>query len=217
MKKLLIIGITVLLIGLIFRFLHFPGGAILLLTGNALILIHSLIFLVQNSKKNITQSFFYFSFSFISIYSFFRLQFWPTGPFILGISLFSWFVFSVTFTYFILFLSEKNKFRLPQLILVAYFLFYINLGYTHSHSIYNVLYFNSVINSESIKTNYRAWVKYSWFLYISDKQNEALEANQKAQDIINQNKYFDDDLANDLWRIQQHEEKIRNQNWMSYP
>jgi hypothetical protein len=80
-----------------------------------------------------------------------------------------------------------------------------------------VLYFNSVINSESIKTNYRAWVKYSWFLYISDKQNEALEANQKAQDIINQNKYFDDDLANDLWRIQQHEEKIRNQNWMSYP
>jgi len=72
-----------------------------------------------------------------------------------------------------------------------------------------------VLNSETRNTNYRAWDEYSWFLYISGKQDEAIEANQKAQKAAEERQ--NGRAVQYLKEIKQHEQQIRNKNWTTGP
>lgn len=78
---------------------------------------------------------------------------------------------------------------------------------------------NSVLNGESRNTDYRGWDKYSWFLYLDDKNDEALEANTNARDALNTYlKIIDDNEAAQFSNlIDRHNQQIRERNWSDYP
>ncbi|MEZ4805785.1 MAG: hypothetical protein R2852_09955, partial [Bacteroidia bacterium] len=91
----------------------------------------------------------------------------------------------VVFNFLRLKFKEKTAFKRPELLLALYISFILLLSFTHSHKIYYFFNLNTILNEESRETNYMAWDKYSWFLYISNKQEEAIDANKKAKSAAN--------------------------------
>ncbi len=219
MKKLQIIAWTIFIIGLVFRLLHYPGTSIISILGTLLLIIHSIIYLVKNAKTNLPNSFLHLSYSLMTTYVLFRLQYWSFGPMILGYSLLFIIVLLLTITCFILHITNQTKFKLPQIFLIMYFIFFFILSFTHSDRIYYFIKLNTVLNAESRTTNYYSWDKYSWFLYIADKQNEAIEANQNAQKAAEEYlKIIQDEKAVQyLTLIKQHGQQIQDRNWTTYP
>lgn len=219
MKKLQIIAWTILIIGLVFRLLHYPGTSVISLLGTLLLIIHSIIYLFKNARTNLPTSFLHVSYSLVTIYILFRLQYWPVGPMILGYSLFFIIVSLVTISCFVLHIRNKIPIKFPQIFLAIYFGFFFWLSFTHSDRIYYFFNLNTVLNSESRNTNYYSWDKYSWFLYIADKHDEAIEANQNAQKAAEEylKNIPDEEAAQYLKLIKQHGQQIKENNWTSWP
>ena len=175
MKKLQFAAWTIFLIGSVFRLMHLEGSSLISIIGTLLLLIHSLVYLIKNAKTDLPTSLVHLSYSLLTTYILFRLQYWSVGP------LFSLIVLLLTISCFVLLFKRKIQLKLPQLFLVGYFVFSFVLSFTHSDKIYYFFNLNTILNGESRNTNYHSWDKYSWFLYLADKQEEAIEANQKAQ------------------------------------
>ena len=139
-------------------------------------------------------------------------MFWPLGSILFIIA------FLVSIVCFVLLFKNKSKFKFPQIFFIVYFVFFIALSYTNSHRIYYFFHLNEMLNSETNKTNYYAWDNYSWFLYIANKHDEALEANHKAQMAVEEYQkrpHTKKDFF--YWElIKQHEQQIRDRNWTTY-
>jgi hypothetical protein len=103
--------------------------------------------------------------------------------------------------------------------LIVYFVFSIIISYTHSYKVFYFFNLNTVTNDESRNQDYYSWDKYSWFLYIADKNNEAIEANENAQKAVTEylKTTHSKEAVNYMSIIKQHEEQIKNGNWASYP
>ena len=220
MKKMLIISWITLLTGLVFRLLHWQYGGMIFLLGVLLLFIHSIIYLLKNAKTDLPTSFLHLSYSFLTIYILFRSSYWSCGPRIFGFPLLFIIALVVALTCFIL--HFKNK-KLPQIFFIVYFVFFIALSYTPSHRIYYFCHLNTVLNEWTRNWNYWAWDNYSWFLYISDEYDEALEANQMAQRAAEerlkdtQDKTITREAVHYLELIKQHEQQIRDRNWTIPP
>jgi len=113
----------IFIIGLIFRLLHYPETSMISLLGTLLILIHAIIYLAKNVKKNLPTSFLHLSLSLLTTYILFRLQYWSIGPMILGYSLFFIFVLLVTISFFVLLIKSKAQFKFPQVFIALYYVF----------------------------------------------------------------------------------------------
>ena len=216
MKKLQIIAWIIFLIGVVFRLLHYPGGGIILTLGTLLLLVHSIIYLSKNAKTNLPTSFLHLSFSFLTAYVLFRFQYWPCGPSFFGFPLLFIIALLITLICFILHFANN---KLPQIFLVVYFVFFFVLSYTHSDRIYYFFNLNPMLHAETSNTNYYAWDKYSWFLYIVDKQDEAIGANYRAQKAVEEYLKIiqDKEAIHYLTLIKQHEQQIKDKNWATYP
>ena len=215
MKKMQIIAWTSFLIGLVFKLFHLSGGGIILLLGTLLLLIHSIVYLFKNAKTNLPISFLHLSYSFLTTYALFRVQYWSCGPRIFGFPLL--FIIALVVVLICFILHFKNN-KLPQIFLFVYFVFFIVLSYTHSDRIFYFCNLNTVLYSETRNTNYWAWDKYSWFLYIADKQDEAIEANKKAQKAVEEQLKIiqDTEAVQYLPIIKHHEKLIKEKNWTTY-
>jgi hypothetical protein len=212
MKKLYIISWIVLLTGLIFKFLHIPGNGSLLTLSGLLLLIHSIIHLIKFAKTNLSISLLYLSFAFITIYLIVRLQFWPCP-----IPLFL-FICILTLCSIVVNLVNRTKFQFSQILLILYFVLFYTISYVPAYKMYYSIRLNTILNGKSRNSDYRSWDKYSWFLYLRDKQAEALEANMNAANALelylkNSN---DNDAGQYLTIIKQHEQKIKDKNWIDY-
>ena len=215
MKKMLIIAWTTFLLGIVFKLLHYPGAGLILSLGTLLFFVHSIIYLCKNAKTDLPMSFLHLSYSFLTMYVLFRLQYWFGGPRFLGFPLIFLVSFFVTLTSLVLLLKSKTKFKFPQIFLLAYFAFFLVLSYIHSDRIYYFFNLNTVLHSDARETNYNSWDRYSWFLYIVNKQDEALEANHKAQKIAEEHLKTTQNrmVVFDLELIKQHEQQIKDKNW----
>lgn len=218
MKTFLITSWTLFTIGLILRSLIIPGGSIILILGTLLLIIHSVINLIKKAKTNLPSALLHLSFSFITTYILFRLQYWYCGPSILIFPLLFILVFLLTLISLIIIRSYK-LFKIPEALLCVYFVFFIILSFTHSHKIFYILNLNNLIHSESRKIDYYSWDRYSWFLYVSCKYEEAIDANENAKKAVKIciEKYNEELAKKNSELINQHEKNIINQNWTSYP
>lgn len=219
MKKLQIIAWSIFFIGILLKLFHFPFASQMLILGTLLLVIHSLIYFGKNANTNLANSFLHLTFAFMTAYVLFRIQYWSCGPMILGYSLFFLLVLVIFIICLVLHVTHKPKFRVPQLILLLYFLFFYILSFTHSYDIYYFVYLNPVLNGESREINYHSWDKYSWFLYIAGKKEEALEANYKAEEAIkNSLKIGGDNLTIEYEAlIKLHQQQILDGNWTIHP
>ncbi len=174
MKALNITSWTIFFLGLIGKFFHYPT-TLLMILGCLLLLIYGLITFFKEIKTNLPYSLQPLSFAFLSIYLLFRVQYWGFARYIFALT------FILVATCLILYLVKKAKFKLREIILVLYFAFIFLLSFIHADKIYYIVNLNTVLNSEIRNYSYSAWDKYSWFLYIAGKQDEAVQANQNAQ------------------------------------
>jgi hypothetical protein len=128
------------------------------------------------------------------------------GPFFDGFSVFFLLVFVLTIWYFLAKSKEWSK-----LVLVVSIL---GLVYSFVPAYVNCYFFelNEVINKDNNETNYASWDKYSWFLFQSGKNEEALEANQQAMKACQKagevNRLSESEMKEITGRLSQHKEAI---------
>jgi len=218
MRKLQIIGLISFIIGLIIKLPHIPGTSLLLMIGTLLLVIDSLVFLFKNVKQNIADTFLNLTFTFWTIYLLCRIQYWSCGPSIIGFSLLYFVSTVLTIIYFVLHFRNLKRIKTPQILLITYFVFSFWLSFVHSYRIFYFFNLNEVFEKNNRIENYKAWDKYSWFLYVVDKQDEAIEANQNAQRIIGEKLKTsqDNDLIKSSEIIKNHGQLIRDKNWNDF-
>ncbi len=204
---------VIFLIGLSFKFLHYPLSGLLLVLGTFLILVHGIIYFVKFSKRDLLQTLVYASIALITIYMLGRFQFWGFTGFYFPVA------FLFTFASLIVLLNRKAGFRFPQIFLVIYFVFFLTMMFIPAYKIHFCFYLNTVLNGEDRDTDYFGWDKYSWFLYLADKEEAALEANTNAKNAVNNLlKITADKRAEQyLVLIDMHEQQIRDKTWTDYP
>lgn len=218
MKRLLITSWGLIASGLIFRLLHYPGASFLLVVGTFLLVLESMIYFIKNAKANLPNSLLKLSYSLLTVYALFRIQYWPMGPIFMGYYLSFVVVALVTITSFILISVRRIPFRLSQRFLVVYFAFVVILSFTSSHRIYYFFYLNKLLNTESRNHDFRSWDKYSWFLYIAGNQEEALQANKNAESAIQACLNTSDCEGAIPYSnvVKQHRKLIQGRNWTDY-
>ncbi len=213
MKKFYIISWTTFLLGLIFKLLHYPGGGILLTLGSLLLVIHCIIHFTKFVKTDLPLTLLYASIALMTVYLFGRLQYWAFAkPFFLV-------AFLLSLASIILLFVKKVRFGFPQVFLIAYFVFFFVISYTASYRIYYFINLNTVLNGETRNTDYMSWDKYSWFLYLQEKQEEAIEANTNAKNAVAAYLKITSDKEAEQYSqlIAQHEQQIQERSWGTYP
>jgi len=213
MKPFYIISWSIFLTGLLFRFLHYSGGGVLIIFGTGFLVVHCLIYFFIHVKNDLPQALLIASIAAIMVYVLNRLQFWS---FYVPIFLFA---FLLSLGTIVLLFRRNVTFGFPQFFLIALFIFFNVLSYTPAYRIYYFLHLNPVLNSESRNYDYAGWDKYSWFLYLQAEKEAALEANANAEKAWSLNKeqpsFADDKLT--LKRILQHRKQIQELSWGQYP
>jgi len=219
MKKLQIIAWSIVVIGLLFRLFHYPGTAIVSILGTLLLVIHAVIYLVKQNKTNLPGALVHLSIALMTVYFLFRLQYWSCGPDIFGFSMLFILAFLLAVSSFVLLFRSKTTFTFIQLFFAGYFVLFFVLSFTRSYKLYYFFNLNTILNAESRKSNFKVWDKYSWFLYLAERKEEAMDANRKAQAALDEfwKESSDDDAEQYFILIEQHRRKIRDGNWTSFP
>jgi len=219
MSKLRIASWLILIIGIIFDLLHVTGFSNLLVLGTLLSFVYSVVYLINNFKSNFQESILNLTFSFWTLYLLVRFLYLPGGIYIAGFPI--CFIIPVIFSiaYLYLYVINKVKFKVSQLILTLVISFSVIISNVHSDRIYYFFNLNSTLNCKSRTLDYKSWDKYSWFLFIAKKQDEAIQANSIAQTAnskcLKVPHYFN--VNRDSVLIKIHAKNILNKNWLDYP
>lgn len=221
MKKFNLISWFIIVVGILFKFFHYPGAAVLIVTGNLLLLTHSIIYIFLNIKSKEKDSFLHLIFAIWSIYFLFRFQYWYGGEAIIfNMRAIFLIPLLLTFIYFIYRSINQVKFKLGHLILTLFFIFNIFIAFTPSHKIFYIVNLNKLLNSEYREFEYYGWDKYSWFLYIAGEKDKALDANKKAQDaceLLLKDAFPNKQTELYYDKIKLHETQIIAETWTDYP
>lgn len=202
MRKYAFIGFGLFAAGLGMKFFHAPFHALIMISGLLAMLIENVWYAIHK-EKNKSELFFRIATSFILTYLLFLVKFYPFSqvPSIAG------FLFLILGVFYSLTTKSTNQ-HITRFTLIA-----LVLSILVSATVYliptDVRYylFNIKFNHE-IETDYRTWDKYSWFLYVNNKQAEAAQASERALELVT--KTNDEQYLN---QIKSHRSKISNRSW----
>jgi hypothetical protein len=219
MKKLRIASWIIFFTGILLEILHVTGFGILLITGTLLSLIYSVAFLINNFKNNLQDSILNLTMSSWILYLLFRFLYLPGGLNCYGFPLIFVLPVMISIAYVCLLVLGKVKLKFSHIFLTLVISFSVIISYIHSDRIFYFFNLNSILNSKSRNMDYKSWDKYSWFLYIANKQEEAIQANLNAQKsnsrCLKVPHYFD--VNRDSVLINEHKKRILSKNWMDFP
>lgn len=218
MSKLHKIAIYTFIIGLIFKLIHVYGAFFLLFTGTLLLLVHSLIFLFKNRKQNLVESFLYLSFSFWTIFFLFTIQLYNYGILKSGYDILHVISIVITIIYFFLYFKTNKTIKKTHYFLIGYFLFATGLSFVQYDKVFYFFNLNDFFDDNNQIEGYHEWDRYSWFLYIENKQKESIEANHYAQRIIDKKLKIsnDNEIVIKSEMIKRHGKLILEKNWIDY-
>jgi len=213
MKFLFLFAWIIFVTGLAFQFLHFPFDGFLLFSGCLLLWIHGLAQFWKNKKTNLPGALLYLAVAALTTYMLCRLQYWAWAKLVYYVAIL------LAGIYLVLYLKLNIPLKRPQFLLLAYFVFILYLAYTPAYRIYYVVMLNETLNSDTKDLAYRSWDKYSWFLYLHDKQVEALDANRRARVAVKASLkgIHATDAASFATQIELHALQIKEKKWESYP
>jgi len=209
MKNFYIISWIVYGLGMIFQLMHWPGSDIMLLFACLLLLIHfGLFFFIPNTTSNSEKTAF-LAITLITTYVTFRLVFLPFSY------LWFWSALGCSVLSFIFLISTKTRLKWIHYIVIFLLVLSSVLVFVKGDQIF---YFKNAryMSEKSNPCAYGLWDKYSWFLYCSDKTQEALDANQKAIDIVTEKgpcNPFLSNKENTLQELEHRKEMILEKNW----
>lgn len=212
MKPLLLTSIISFLVSILFRLMHWPGVALLILLALACVLIFSIVNSIVKKSVWKISTLGGWVLTAWTTYIVFRSLYWYCGPRIFGVNTMFLFISILTIVYLITQYKQLSK------TVITLSVFGLLLHFTPSYKICYFFDLNQVINKEHNKTNYYSWDKYSWFLYIRGEEEAALEANQKALDAYRYNtegisihrNRIDSSFLNS---IKEHRKGIINDTW----
>jgi glucan phosphoethanolaminetransferase (alkaline phosphatase superfamily) len=213
MKSLRITSWTLIGASFIFKLMHYPFSGPLILLGVILLLIYTIIFLANNVKENLAESLFHLNILIWTAYFMFRFMYWPFAQAVFAVAV------CTALAYIILLRTNKTTISVRHILLFTYMSALIVLSYTPSYRIYYFFNLNTVLNENTNQYNYRAWDKYSWFLYVAEQKQEALDANQKARHAVEESLKRDpSDPEATLFvpYIMRHTYNIQEENWTNY-
>ncbi|MEN8248968.1 MAG: hypothetical protein ABFS32_08550 [Bacteroidota bacterium] len=186
------------MVGFVFRFLKTPYHTIIMATGIIGILLTGIVYLLIKERGKAVYSFATFGWG---LYLIAVVKFLPQTYFLITAILLTGIA--------VIFIIKSKKVYLLHLVFAG-FLFVSStvLALTPQDNRYYLLNFTLSLH---VDQDYRSWDKYSWFLYINGKKDEAKAANNKALEIVESS---DNDAMKSL--IRQHYELLKQDNWKSY-
>jgi hypothetical protein len=211
MKKL--IGILIFVIGLFFKFQHYPGASLLLIVGCLVSLIITIVDLVSSRKewKLLLSN------SLILLTFLFKIQYWNYSQYVFLLAVL---VGSICLTS--LFVNKELS-RKTTILSLLLFGVLISSWSIRSHHIYYAT--SAILKEEPNRPEFAsAWHKYSWFLNLAGEKAEALNANQNAIDCLSERdqngvdyKFFGvfPPLTKEL--LKENRTKIESDTWEKYP
>jgi hypothetical protein len=206
MKGLLYSSAIFFALAIIFRLYHLPFGSLLPIISCLLLFIFAVINSIRAKQLGSLNAFGGWVLFAWSLYILFKYMYWNMGLFILGFSVFFLLVFALTILYVI-----TNAKRWSKGVLIVSIL---GLVYSFVPAYVSCYFFdlNEVINKEYNEINYASWDQYSWFLFQSGKNEEALEANQQAMKACQKagevNRLSESEMKEIIGRLSQHKEAI---------
>lgn len=206
MKGLLYSSAIFFALAIIFRLYHLPFGSLLPIISCLLLFIFAVINSIRAKQLGSLSAFGGWVLFAWSFYILFKYMYWNMGLFILGFSVFFLLVFALTILYVI-----TNAKRWSKGVLIVSIL---GLLYSFVPAYVSCYFFdlNEVINKEYNEINYASWDQYSWFLFQSGKNEEALEANQQAMKACQKagevNRLSESEMKEITGRLSQHKEAI---------
>ena len=200
------------LVAMLFRLLHYPGGGLLLVM-SSLIFLWFIAWFALRQRNHMADMLVAIAAALLTVTVYSRLQFleppWSIVP-VAAILLLAAYALLVV---------RRMSFR--PLYLVTALLCFLGawLTYTPTSGIHYFFRLNATLQAESRKTDYRSWDRYSWLLYHEGKHGQALTANGEAWTALNEAKKAD--MGTDAYyftkMVEDHERRIRENNWTSYP
>jgi len=206
MKGLLYSSAIFFALAIIFRLYHLPFGSLLPIISCLLLFIFAVINSIRAKQLGSLNAFGGWVLFAWSLYILFKYMYWNMGLFILGFSVFFLLVFALTILYVI-----TNAKRWSKGVLIVSIL---GIVYSFVPAYVSCYFFdlNEVINKEYNEINYASWDQYSWFLFQSGKNEEALEANQQAMKACQKagevNRLSESEMKEIIGRLSQHKEAI---------
>lgn len=202
MRKFAFVGFGLFSVGLGMKFFHAPFHALIMISGLLAMLIENVWYAIQK-EKNKSELFFRITITFILACLLFLVKFYPFSqvPLIVGL------LFFMPGAFYALTTKSTNQHitRVTLIALVFSILVTVTVYLIPSDVRYYL--FNIKFNHE-IETDYRTWDKYSWFLYVNNKQTEAAQASERALELVT--KTTDEQYLN---QIKSHRSKINNHSW----
>lgn len=206
----------VLILGVLFKLMGYPGGGVFVVIGSQLVLIGSVGILIYSftKKRNVEISVAYLAIGFCALFFCFKVQFWPDFAMLMGTA-------GIGILIGTIYMVKKKKVIMPRSIII--FLIY---GFTCSlffTSPSQILRFLKIELTQS-ETDPENFYNYSWELYKEGKHEAALENLDKAiYEVSNENNsthYRITDIQ-DVWleRYLRAKKKVLNENWeeIEYP
>jgi hypothetical protein len=213
-RKISMLALSLFAVGLIFKIQYYPGGAILLLVSILTSISSTIYHSLKSRPFNLTQSLFHISGTIFLTYIVFRLQYWPFAFLVFSLGIVS------TALALVFFLSNKESQIFPKVWIGLIFLTSMTISNLRGHHIYHFIH-SSIIENYYEYANPSSFVvieKYSWFLYIADEHEKALEANAKAIKMVETalDEGLSSDFQTELSRLQIERIKIIEKNWTNY-
>jgi hypothetical protein len=178
MKVFRICSWALLIIGLVFKMLHWPGGSLITVVGTTLLFVHSLIFLGLNANRQLTQSLMNVTVAIWMIYLMFRVQYWSNSQSFLLIAI----ALTIASTFCYILIKEKPK----KSVIPFYGVVVLGLllASTRAYQVHSFMALNPILYSKGRTIDYYGWDKQTWFLYLAGDFDEALVANEKALEAL---------------------------------
>lgn len=157
----------------IFRIMHWPGSAILLILVPMIQLTFAIIDVIKLRKiKNASIKLVPFALGFIYLYLLYDLLMWPGLDAMLGLAA----VFSIVVL--IIAVARVKSIKSPELLMLALLGLSVFLFFVPGHKQFK--FFSSLESEEYLNTQSFYWFEYSRLLYEDQEYEEAVKAIDKA-------------------------------------
>ena len=212
MKPLKYIAYGIFLIGMTFKFLHYPGPGTLMMLS---ILLQCIYVTISSIKKNKDSDkrvidLYGITIMLVSTYLFSRVQFLP----LMGISYLALLMGIIVIAFHF---RNKKKVNTSLVVLFIFLDLVVISMLTPYSTMYYFINLNTTLNAKEREYYDVPWDRYSWQLYWEGKYTEALQANDSAQKAARfmLSNHIETDSSN-LKYDQQHRIKIQNRTWTDY-
>lgn len=192
--------------------MHWPGTSLIAMLSVVMFFVFAIINSFNKKKIGHISVFGGWVIAAWFVYIFFKYLYWYAGPTILGFNSMFLGIFILTLIYLGTVLGGENKYLSKTVIVVS--LIGTIISFIPSYTICYFFDLNEVINKENNPTNFHSWDKYSWFLYIRGKKEQALEANEKAINAcLESGKIYNYDSSYELNVLNGHKFGIMTDTW----